>query len=212
MVVPETYRAALTGRAPVYAVAHRRPGGVRTLYGVHSPTRTHLLLFQDPALADALAQGLAGYRDAHGEYPRREWSGHCDELLLDELLLSYYDEVLFETPAARPLTPLDDLVVEELRLDLLMRRQRGSGLRYTLVYDVDDAGAFRSRDYVLDDLRAAPAWLDRVAGLTSCPPGQLRDFPAPHSQSLMPPPRSRRSRRLDAPPDTPCDCEPCDDN
>ena len=82
--------------------------------------------------------------------------------------------------------------MEELRLDLFMRHHRGSGLRYTLVYGAATAagGAARllSRDYALDDLRAAPAWLDRIASMTTCPPGELRDFPAAHAYRLLPPP------------------------
>ena len=191
VAVPPSLRPALTGREPVYAVAHRRPGGTRTWYGVHSPGHTHVLVFRDPATADALARGLAGYRDRHGEFPPRDWSGHCDEV---------YDEVLFEA-VPRDLTPADYLSVEELRLDLFMRHHRGSGLRYTLVYGVDAVtGEMLSRDYALGDLAAAPAWLDRVAGLTSCPPGDIRDFPAAHAR--LPP-----LRRPRPPPELPCDSE-----
>ena len=95
--------------------------------------------------------------------------------------------------------------MEELRLDLFMRHHRGSGLRYTLVYGAATAagGAVRllSRDYALDDLRAAPAWLDRIASMTTCPPGELRDFPAAHAYRLLPPPRRP------PPPELPCDSE-----
>jgi hypothetical protein len=194
-MVPAGHRVCLTGHEPVYAVSHRRPGGARTWYGVHSPGRTHVLVFRDAALAGELARGLAGYHDLHAEYPSREWSGHCDEL-------GRYDEVLFES-SPRELTPADPLSVEELRLDLFMRHHRGSGLRYTLVYGVEASGALLSRDYAQDDLRAAPAWLDRVAGLTSCPPGAFpRDFPAAHAYPLPPP-----LRRPRPPPQLPCDSE-----
>ncbi len=187
-----TVRRALLGREPVFAVAHRRPGGAQTWYGVHSPGRTSLLLFTDAAHARELAEGLAGYHDAHGAYPPRDWVGHRDQVLF--------------AADSRALGAWDDLTVEELRLDLFVRRQRGSGVAYSIVFDVDEDGVFLSKDLVLDDLRNAPAWLDRLAGRTACPPGELRDFPLPMLPRLLPPPQRPRQQ-----PELPCDCEPADD-
>jgi hypothetical protein len=194
-------RGALTGREPVFAISHRRPGGVRTLYGVHSPGRTHLLVFKNATFADALARGLVGYHIHHHEYPARDWNLDGKQI---------YDDVLFDTPeVTRALTPMDDISVDEIRLDLLMKKQRGSGVNYMLVYDVDEeTGTMQSRNYRLNDKTDAAAWLGRVAKMTACPPGDIRDFPAAHSQKLLPPP-ARPRRRLDAPPDIlpPCDSE-----
>lgn len=200
MVAVPSLRGALTGREPVFAISHCRPGGVRTLYGVHSTGRTHLLVFKDATFADALARGLVGYHSYHHEYPARDWNLDGKQI---------YDDVLFETPVTRALTPMDDIRVDEIRLDLLMKKQRGSGVNYMLVYDVDEiTGTMQSRNYRLNDKTDAAAWLGRVAEMTVCPPGDIRDFPAAHSQKLLPPP-VRPPRTLDPPPDIlpPCDSE-----
>ena len=138
-------RRAILGKVPVYGICdrHHVPPH-RAWYGVRHPCgQTHVLFFTDNTHAYAVAEMLDGYRERHGEYPPNDVLG-------------------FDTPGT---AWSGDLCIDEVRLDLFMRNARGSGMGYSVIFDVDDDGTFMAKDLSLPDVAHRRAFMDRQLAL-----------------------------------------------
>lgn len=137
-------RRATMGKVPVYGICDRHHAPHRAFYGVRHPCgQTQVLLFVDEDHARVVAEMLDGYRELHGEYPPN-------------------DVVGFDTPGP---AWSGDLGIEELRMDLFMRRARGSGMGFSMVFDIDDDGTFMAKDFAMADVAHRRAFMDRQLAL-----------------------------------------------
>ena len=146
-IMNSTVRRAILGKVPVYGICDRHHAPHRALYGVQHPCgQTQVLLFTEKAHAYEVAGMLDGYRAQHGEYPPNDVLG-------------------FHTSAGAAWS--GDLSIDELRLDLFVRHARGSGMGYSVIFDVDDDGTFLCKDLSLADVAHRRAFMERQLALPS---------------------------------------------